>query len=386
MALDPARNSLNFLRLVLASMVLFSHAYYVGKFGNEDVLHGSTLGEVAVYGFFGISGYLIAGSALRNGAGRYLWQRSLRIMPGFWMAIILTAFAFGWVGWASQHRGGGYFVGAEGPVDYVWRNWLLRIVQSTIHGTGWNGSLWTLFYEALCYLLLLGLALLGALRRPLIALVVAVGIWLAVVGITLTPGQANHFNVYENWVWMNLLRFASVFLLGAVIHLYRNRIPDSGWLALGCATVFTAALWLPTGGHLTSYYFTDPGLMAPLITLPLLWLGAHLPFQRVGGVNDYSYGVYVYAYPVTVLLQIWGAASLGYVPFALLCVLGTAPFAAASWWLIERPALSLKKLDAQAISERVLGPKPTRQMEVVPTSPEDPVTATAETRKPRGSD
>lgn len=49
-AVDPRNNSLNFLRLVLASMVLVSHAYVIGKFGNEGVLHGTTFGTLAVYG------------------------------------------------------------------------------------------------------------------------------------------------------------------------------------------------------------------------------------------------------------------------------------------------------------------------------------------------
>ena len=83
-ALDPKRNSLNFLRLVLAFFVVYGHASELGWLGLHDVILNDTpLSSIAVYGFFGISGYLIAGSASKNSVGRYLWQRFLRIFPVF---------------------------------------------------------------------------------------------------------------------------------------------------------------------------------------------------------------------------------------------------------------------------------------------------------------
>ena len=68
-------NSLNFLRLVLAVAVVFSHSITIGYYGGETIYGKTTLGTVAVYGFIGLSGFLIAGSASRNGVGRFLWQR-----------------------------------------------------------------------------------------------------------------------------------------------------------------------------------------------------------------------------------------------------------------------------------------------------------------------
>ena len=55
-AFDSRRNSLNFLRLVLALVVLISHAYFLGGFGDENIAHVSTPGTLAVYGFFAMSG------------------------------------------------------------------------------------------------------------------------------------------------------------------------------------------------------------------------------------------------------------------------------------------------------------------------------------------
>ena len=61
----------------------------------------------------------------------------------------------------------------NGPFDYVISNMFLKITQNSISGTpagivlpgAWNASLWTLFYEFLCYLVLGGLAVVGLLRR-----------------------------------------------------------------------------------------------------------------------------------------------------------------------------------------------------------------------------
>ncbi len=88
---DSQRNSLNFLRIVLAIAVVFSHAISIGSFGTENMLGKTTLGTMAVYGFFGLSGYLITASASRNHVGRFLWKRFLRIYPAFWVCLTVRA-------------------------------------------------------------------------------------------------------------------------------------------------------------------------------------------------------------------------------------------------------------------------------------------------------
>ena len=224
--------------------------------------------------------------------------------------------------------------------------------QLTLAGGEADGSLWTLFYEFLCYLILGALALAGILRRRSWVLVATVGLWVVAAVITGDSGLDNRFNVFHNWVWMNLIKFAVIFFVGAVVYLYREVIPDSGWLAAGCAGLFIVSLWLPTEGGASAYNFTASGLLAPLVTYPMLWLGIHLPFERIGAHNDYSYGTYIYAYPVTVLLVIWHVQRWGYMPFLLATAAVTAIFAAGSWWVIEKRALSLKKIEVSALRRK----------------------------------
>jgi peptidoglycan/LPS O-acetylase OafA/YrhL len=326
---------------------------------------------VAVYGFFGISGYLIAGSMARNRPGRYLWQRFLRIFPGFWVCLIVTAFFFGIIEWLTHpipHCGlSCYFDAGDSPVGYLYRNWLLpnpSLHQWTIAGTprgvpygvAWNGSMWTLCYEFLCYLMLLGLALAGYLRSRLVTLGLAIALWALIALITLNPSLDSQISVSHGPMVMYFLKFSAVFLGGTVMFLYQDRIPDSGWLALACVGVYVASLWLPNGflphgaERNPLYFFTASDLLTPLVAYPLLWLGIHLPFQRVASRNDYSYGVYIYAYPVSQLLASENAQRWGYPAYLALCIAATAPFALASWWLVEKRALSLKKVELKPVA------------------------------------
>lgn len=365
-------NSLNFIRLVLALLVIVSHAIVLGGYGSESIFGKTTLGTMAVYGFFGISGFLIAGSAAHNDPGNYIWRRCLRILPGFWVCLLVTAFFFGLVGWltgpvpAKFHSDAStYFSAPHGPFSFVFQNILLKMRQLFIVSRAWvpawNGSLWTLFYEFLCYILLGVLAILGCLKRRAIVLALLVVSWVAEISITLIPSANHQFNHLHNYDGLNLLTFVPIFLTGAVIWLYREKVPDSGLLALGCSVLFVISLWLPFGAHAPGFSLTSSTVFGPMLAYPLLWLGIHLPFQKIGARNDYSYGVYIYAYPVQILLAIWGVQHWGYPAYLFLCVLGTIPFAVASWWLIEKRSLRLKnRFDGSALWVRMVGPPRTK--------------------------
>jgi peptidoglycan/LPS O-acetylase OafA/YrhL len=86
-------------------------------------------------------------------------------------------------------------------------------------------------------------------------------------------------------------------------------------------------------------------IVSPLALPPVLfWLAENLPVRnwerRVGG--DYSYGLYVYGYPVQQLLAHWNAHHLGLGIFLFLSLLTAGAFAWLSWHLIEEPALRLR--------------------------------------------
>ena len=89
----------------------------------------------------------------------------------------------------------------------------------------------------------------------------------------------------------------------------------------------------------------------------LMYLGITLPLQAVGARNDFSYGMYIYAYPVQLLLVIaLGPRAVPVLVYVLLSVLLAAPLAIGSWFLVERNAMSLKRLTAKGRSSREASP------------------------------
>ena len=375
-AFSPRHNSLNFLRLAMCLMVIFSHAISLGGFGSEWIAGDrTTIGLLAVFGFFCLSGFLVAGSATRNHVGRYLWQRFLRIMPAYWVCLVTTAFIIGALAWIHQQHPEScsilscyYFIPRDGPFEYLYHNWLLGINQYNVGSTPyggpvpyfWNNSVWTLLPEVFCYLVLAGLTSLKLLRHRRVVVGLTCGAWLLEVAIACwapankVPHAFGPFTLTPSLL-LGVIMLAPPFLTGSLLYLYRDKVPDSGWLALGLVAVFVVGSWLPFFGQgMTRFSHFLPistSVMAPALAYPLLWLGVHLPspFQRVGARNDYSYGIYIYGWPVQQLLGMWGVQHWGYLVFTASAVAGSTTLAVLSWHLVEKRALSLKKLDPRVM-------------------------------------
>ena len=158
---DPRANALNAWRLALAlavivwhSLVLTGHPmppFAVHQFATQDFVDG----------FFAISGFLIPASWLSNPRLRdYVLARSLRILPGMWVCLVITAFVIAPIGVAIQGGSAAKLLTSGGPLQFVVRNSAVAYVQFDIAGTPsgipfpgmWNGSLWTLQYEVLLYI------------------------------------------------------------------------------------------------------------------------------------------------------------------------------------------------------------------------------------------
>ena len=122
------RNSLGILRLVLATLVIFSHAFPLGGWGTDPGLGWSkgqeSIGGFAVVGFFAISGYLIAKSGANADIAQFMWRRMLRIFPAFWLVLLVAAGIVGPIAWmleGNSLRGYLSFT-AGGPVSYLLAN------------------------------------------------------------------------------------------------------------------------------------------------------------------------------------------------------------------------------------------------------------------------
>jgi peptidoglycan/LPS O-acetylase OafA/YrhL len=352
-ALRGHSNSLGFLRLLLACVVIFDHAFPIGGFG-PDILYSLTkgqlsMGTLAVYGFFAISGYLIAKSAMSADIVQFMWRRFLRIFPAYWALLVVTAFAVIPIVWVAQ--GGklaSYFAwGGNGPYRFVYANWSLRIgtygiydvFQKTtpyghqIGASAVNGSIWTLIYEWNAYLLIALLLVFGIFKRAklVVPLVTAV---LAVLQVVLLVEPHAVSNLIPWLADQYSIQLTLVFMFGSCMAVYSKRIPFSNALGIFCAIVVLYTLH--DGG------FTLIGI--PAAVYLILYLGARLPawFHRIGSKNDYSYGVYIWGFLVEQTLARVGLYKLGYFPLAIGTLIISLGMAWLSWHVIEKRAMSLK--------------------------------------------
>lgn len=338
---DPRQNSLNFLRLVLATAVIVSHAWPLGGFGEDPHWGSMDVGDWAVGGFFAISGWLIMASRLKVTPREFAIRRFRRIYPGFIVCLFVVAFVFAPVSVALGSSG---YSPYEGML-YVLRNSLFVIGKTGIGHTldevpfphVWNGVLWTLFYEVLCYLVV-GLAV-GVIERRFLNFAVSaiwcsavVVTWFTTLAVVQVPGTIEH-----------AARLSTFFFAGSLLYLNRSRVASGVGIALVALSLIVVSMATSTGAYIG-------GL--PIAYL-CIWLGAKLPFQRVGRVNDISYGVYIYAFPVQQTLALIGVNKLGLLPYVLASIAITLPFAAASWFLVEKRALRRKR--RQMLSGAVAG-------------------------------
>ena len=324
-ALLERRNSLNVVRLLLAAAVMLCHTWPLGQFGDAPAW-AHPLGELAVPGFFCLSGFLIARSRMHLGFGRYLWHRCVRILPGFWVVLVAVAF----VAAPISALGGGVWKPGEAS-SYVVNNAALLLRQFNIPGTisdgSWNGSLWSLFYEFIAYIGAGLLLTLGLVRKhaPLVTLALvpmaAITVWWAY-----GPGDVTT-NMY-----LHTVRLGSYFLAGMVIYFFAHRLPHD-WRLASASLLAVVACWQTDVMH----------VLGPLpLAYLLLWLGAAIPARWVQH-NDVSYGIYIYAFPVQVMLE-WFIPELPFLAHLVLSLTITTALAWASWLLVERPMLRLKNI------------------------------------------
>ena len=338
------RQNLDFdaLRLFFASLVLFSHSFELIRRPDpiQAMSSAASLGQLAVDGFFLISGFLITQSWMSDPSiKRFLAKRMLRMYPAFIVAVIFSAFVAGPLG-AMPHQ---YF--AEFDYLHFLRSMLALQGANTpkvFAGTSIelvNGSMWTISFEVRCYILamVIGLAGLFARRYAVLLLTVALGIWISVS--TPLDGSMNvqhlPFGIKALRVSDTMLWFVALFMTGSSYALFRDRIRFNGFTLLLAFVALCVCLVHPSaqrfGVLLAGAYF--------VFCLASMGRSKHGAKQAQG--TDISYGLYLYGWPIQKLLA-WYVPSLSpWGIFALTLVIAGA-LAFASWHFVEKPALKIK--------------------------------------------
>lgn len=330
---DARKNALNAWRLALATGVILWHSFPLT--GRMPVgLFVQLLGLGFVDGFFAVSGYLIVSSWLRNPQARQFFiARCLRILPGMWVCLIVTAFVVAPIGVAIQGGSAIKLFLSRAPIEYVVKNsavWMFQFdIDGTPHGIPvsgiWNGSLWTLGWEVFCYFAVAVFGTLGLLaRRWFIPTAFALALFCSVF---VSPWGGIHA------IASNAARFAVMFLAGALLHQFRYAIP-ARWSLVAAAVVIVVV----SSAVLPNYRLVAALPMAYAIIVS----SSLVQNRRMRLSTDLSYGVYIYAFAIQQLLVLFGLASMNPIAFCFVSIAVILPIAGLSWFLVEKPALSLK--------------------------------------------
>jgi peptidoglycan/LPS O-acetylase OafA/YrhL len=127
-------------------------------------------------------------------------------------------------------------------------------------------------------------------------------------------------------------RAAIMFAAGAFLYQWRDVIP-ARWSLVAVSVVIVLV-----AGQLPDYRVVAAVPLAYAVVVS----GSLLQSRRLRLRTDLSYGMYIYAFPTQQLLLVLGLISLTPIVFCLTVAVATLPLAAASWFLIEKPARSLK--------------------------------------------
>ena len=334
------RNNFDALRFLAATSVILSHAVLLATGQQDDdplmrLTHGQcVLGVAGVFVFFTISGYLVLQSwEQTRSLPRFTAKRALRIFPGLAACILVLTFGLGPVVTSLPLA---QYLGAYGTYDFLVANLLLLVEHNNLPGvwfTGQNignvvdGPLWSLPVEVTMYAMLAVLGLLRAIRLPMLAALLAIGL------VCLWFDTTRYFDFIGSVGWM-----LGFFVAGMALYkLGPSALRWEGAVVALLVLVVTAraGLFLEAfpicGGYLVIYLALNP--LIPVI-----------PAARFG---DLSYGLYIYGWPVEQTVLFFrpgtGPVALFVIAFSI-----TAVIAFLSWHLVEKRALRWKSRGRRA--------------------------------------
>lgn len=343
-------NNFDAIRFFAAAAVIFSHSFDIVGAARLEPLRWATggdasIGHAAVQVFFVLSGLLIVKSWRRQpDLVSYGVKRALRIMPALIVVVMASVFVLGPA--LSPLSLPAYFSSNEtwlylANLGFYTKYASLPGVFDGFPVDAFNGPLWTLKFEVMCYGAVALLGLVRGLRAP-----VFLGLFVFFSIVAALEGRAGHGGAsYYFFAFADLSR---AFFVGAVFALWGDRVVLSGRTGAICAALLVVGA--PAG--LFDVLFPICG--------GYLVIAAGLSANRWGrafhGRGDYSYGLYVWGFPMQQIVlmatgwTVWAANFLLAFPLALAC-------AVLSWRLVEAPALGAKKrlLAGRSGKQRALG-------------------------------
>ena len=334
--LEHTNNNFNAVRLLAALSVVVSHSFLlvIGQTAAEPLSSTPyTLGQHAVNVFFVLSGLMLSRSfAIQPNWKTFAVARALRIFPGLFVCAAIVAWVLGPFGTrlslAEYFHDGHTLTYPFATLVIFDRAQLHDMFLSSTHPGEINEPLWTIKYEVFAYIVFA-----VGMSFGLIAKRSAIVLGSLVLAIALTLASSAPSPLSDAPIG-SFIRFGFCFSLGIVAYRFRARI---------------ILRWTVAGG-LLAFAFLVNGTPAANIAFVISFAYAALLLgsTRIPNVTkftsktDLSFGLYIYAWPVQQLVLVSAGPAIPVWGHLIISIAISLLFAALSWWLIEKPALSLK--------------------------------------------
>ncbi|WP_187992543.1 acyltransferase family protein [Vibrio harveyi] len=326
-------NTINLIRHIAALLVIYAHSFELIETNQVDSLKyllNVDMGFLAVNVFFFLSGSLIYQSAVNStNLLNYFSKRGIRILPALWVCLIITTLLF-WIDsdlyltdYLTDSITINYLLNAFLMGEYI----VLDIFDNNFYSFVGNGSLWTLRYEVVMYIIA-SIFVFKVVRKRNYIVYALFLVFFILMCVTISD-DTNAFK--------NLGRLGTFFFAGAISSKISFRSWDKRFLILMPALIGMT--------HIISFVGKEY-LVSLCFIILIKWL-----IDLVNNLDnnskvikfDISYGLYIYAFPVQQFLSKYLFFSDVY--FYFLCsTLITSILATCSWTVVESKALKFKNV------------------------------------------
>ncbi len=343
------QNNFHFIRFIAASFVLFGHCYPLTGKGNNDYLTVLSKGifptaHMGVCIFFIVSGYLVSQS-LKNSTtiGNFIWKRVLRIFPALIVVLLLSIFILGPICttlplstyWASANTYQYFGLIILYPTAYIPHTLPGTFANLPINEI--NGSLWTLPYEITMYLFLVFLQIINLFSKRNVILILFIITTPLTIYLALYHNRTLQIPIL-NLSFFDLIEFGIFFMLGSIMCLFKDKISYRfGYFVL------MLFLWFGLG----FLHITTPNMIKSISFFALPYIVLYLAnlkgkLNDFGKLGDFSYGIYIYAFPVQQMVVHFYGTNISIEKIFLLSYSIVLFLSILSWFFIEEKALRFK--------------------------------------------
>lgn len=323
---DITKNNFDFIRVLLAFIVFVGHLGALSASKDLKIFEHSPV-EIAVFGFFIVSGFLIARSYDRSSSLKsYLKKRILRIVPAYLLVVFLCAILLSLVSRLSLYD---YFTNTQVYKYLFWNSLFLNFKAPWLPGVfgnqAVNGALWTLKVEMCYYFCVPLLFLLFGKNNKYRNISLIVIYFLSLI----------YLNYFESLNQISMSKqipgVLCYFIPGMLIYFnfdkfikYKNPL-----FIIAIITVWIDLIF-------------DIKLISPMmIGIIVLYIAYSLKFlNNFGKYGDFTYGIYIFHFPIIRTFTTLRLFS-DYNPFvmALVCMLVVIGVGVSSWHFYEKKFL-----------------------------------------------